>query len=764
MNFTQESKSQLAKLLASEDITVEHRKVSTAMFDLKNRTLICPIWKDMSGDIYDLLLGHEVGHALETPEKGWHNAIDSRDKKISRNFKAFLNVVEDARIEKKMKRRFPGLRQPMIRGYNELLNRDFFGIGKQNVNTLPFIDRLNIYTKGGVGLGITFNDEETNFLRQVESCETWEDVERVTALIFDYSKQEQQELSDVMKNLAKSLSASDSDSDDFDTSDSSGSKSEFSGDDSFDSDSDDSDDMTPSQSGQSKSSDKSDELGDDNDDSESQINRFKDSSNSKGGFEPKCMTDDAFRKNEMSLVDGASLPFVYVGVPKPNLNEIITPWNRVHELMEKSWNTNYPVVIQKLKNDYYNDFRKRNERYVSSLAKEFEMRKAASKFAKQKVSESGDIDVSRIYKYQVDDNIFRKVTKVPKGKSHGLVMMFDRSGSMAYNLRQTIEQMMVLVLFCRKVNIPFVVYGFGNETDTHMLDKQLTDFNFKTFEYKHGDLSGSDVFLREYLSSDMSASAFNNAMKNMATLAKAYYGSSFSRELSPPKSESLSNTPLLEAMFALAQVTKEFRKKYNLDIVNTVVLHDGDADAIWNYRNSNNGVTWFNPKKETVVLRDTKNKIELRVKTSDNSLREVQSTVFEWYRKVTDSKLIGMFLIGDSARDISGAIRGRYITEKGDSFESYFGDQSFNRHAYRDTVLDEMKKQIKSERFLESHNSGYNKFFIVPSGGDIQNNNDDLEISGNVTASKLKNAFIKMNKTKQVSRVLVNKFIGEIAV
>ena len=42
------------------------------------------------------------------------------------------------------------------------------------------------------------------------------------------------------------------------------------------------------------------------------------------------------------------------------------------------------------------------------MAKEFEMRKAASKFSRQKISETGDIDVSRIYKYQVDDNIFRK--------------------------------------------------------------------------------------------------------------------------------------------------------------------------------------------------------------------------------------------------------------------------------------------------------------------------------------------------------------------
>jgi hypothetical protein len=39
MNFSQESKSQLAKLLATENLTVEHRKMQTAMFDLKNRVL-----------------------------------------------------------------------------------------------------------------------------------------------------------------------------------------------------------------------------------------------------------------------------------------------------------------------------------------------------------------------------------------------------------------------------------------------------------------------------------------------------------------------------------------------------------------------------------------------------------------------------------------------------------------------------------------------------------------------------------------------------
>ena len=63
-----ETKNQLAKLLASENLTVEHKKVSTASFDTKNRVLTLPIWKDTSSDLYDLLIGHEVGHALFTPK------------------------------------------------------------------------------------------------------------------------------------------------------------------------------------------------------------------------------------------------------------------------------------------------------------------------------------------------------------------------------------------------------------------------------------------------------------------------------------------------------------------------------------------------------------------------------------------------------------------------------------------------------------------------------------------------------------------------
>ena len=62
-----EIKDQLAKLLATEDLVVEHKKVLTASFNVKTRVLVLPMWEKASNNVYDMLVGHEVGHALFTP-------------------------------------------------------------------------------------------------------------------------------------------------------------------------------------------------------------------------------------------------------------------------------------------------------------------------------------------------------------------------------------------------------------------------------------------------------------------------------------------------------------------------------------------------------------------------------------------------------------------------------------------------------------------------------------------------------------------------
>ena len=168
-----DSKSLLAKLMATENLIVEQRKVQTAMFDVKSRVLTIPqLDKNISGYLYDLFVGHEVGHALYTPLDGLMRA---REEKISQ---AVTNVVEDSRIERKIKNKYPGLRSSFVKAYKELLEKDFFGTQGVDLNTLPFLDRMNLFCKGGPAQGIDFSPFEKNLIELVETTETYDDVIR----------------------------------------------------------------------------------------------------------------------------------------------------------------------------------------------------------------------------------------------------------------------------------------------------------------------------------------------------------------------------------------------------------------------------------------------------------------------------------------------------------------------------------------------------------------------------------------------------------
>ena len=39
-------KDNLARLMATEDLTIVHKAIPTAYFDVKNRVLACPVFKD----------------------------------------------------------------------------------------------------------------------------------------------------------------------------------------------------------------------------------------------------------------------------------------------------------------------------------------------------------------------------------------------------------------------------------------------------------------------------------------------------------------------------------------------------------------------------------------------------------------------------------------------------------------------------------------------------------------------------------------------
>ena len=162
MSVSIEIKGNLAKLLATEDLIIEHKAVETAEFNVDTRVLVLPVWDKASEFVYDMLVAHEVGHALFTPKRTWFYEPEFKTVPFD-----YVNVVEDARIERLIKQRYRGLNRDFTKAYAELNNDDLFEIADKNVNWLKPIDRINLYFKIGNFVDIEFNDIENEFVTRI---------------------------------------------------------------------------------------------------------------------------------------------------------------------------------------------------------------------------------------------------------------------------------------------------------------------------------------------------------------------------------------------------------------------------------------------------------------------------------------------------------------------------------------------------------------------------------------------------------------------
>jgi len=308
-----ESKSLLAKLMATENLVVEQRPVPTASFDVKNRILTLPVLdKNISSALYDLFTGHEVGHALYTPMDGM---LKARDEKVIRDVS---NVVEDSRIERKIKYKYPGLKNSFVKAYGELMSRDFFGIKGTDINKMNFLDRINLHCKGGAALRIEFNDEERGLLNEVETTETYDDVIDVSKKIIKYMKRR---LEEEEQKRAKAKAENNDDGEDED-------ESEYE-----EVDFDD----------QGNSKEQTFEDGEDVGEQEVESNKQSDSDEFDSVEEDKkvsledqirSFTDAAYKENEKQLFDNRLSNIIYANIPHFNPKDAVDHkyiWTRYKE-------------------------------------------------------------------------------------------------------------------------------------------------------------------------------------------------------------------------------------------------------------------------------------------------------------------------------------------------------------------------------------------------------------------------------------------------
>jgi hypothetical protein len=769
-----ESKATLARLMATENITVQHLNVSTASFDLHDRVLTCPIWNDMTGDLYDLLMGHEVGHALYTPMAGWHDAVEPRGTK----YKGFLNVIEDIRIEKLIRRKYPGLRKSFYSAYRTFLDKDMFGIAKYagNYNQLLLIDRMNLSFKCGTGIDISFSEEEQVFIKEAEKLETWADVIVLTNKIWEFSKKNETMPKPEPKKQQPKMDASpDAPIEEHEAYVPEPDEEQEEGSGQEQADSEEESDEESDEEGKSKKSEESEETdeeeeksdsgeGEESDEEEAEQGKEHQTSTEGGQeaeeteesdeeVEPESVTDGMFRASEADLVNRAAMPHVYFDLPKTNLDSLIVPNKKIvsnfegaaKDRLKRYSSMDYKVTCGELSRVFI----KRNSKYISLLVKEFEMRKNATQYTRSLESKSGDLDTRRLARYRYSNDIFRKISEVQKGKSHGMVMFLDMSSSMSRIIGSTVEQILILTTFCKRVGIPFEVYGFCDLQQAGHTGMKFSDITPNSFK-----LASMTFHLKELITSNTSGMQYKRAFDMLLFYSYTNYynlnndSKKVLKHYHSTGGFGLGGTPFIETIVASREIIERLKRKANLDIINVIYLTDGEgANSMispkrwekYTSRNCNLGII------------DPITKKKIAISPTDGNA--TQTALTQLMRNITGANHIG-FYVG-TEYNIDSMIRHRAYG----MFDSNRNGSSAT--AAEKKYIEEQNAKLKADGYLNMPTLGYDNYYYLAVNNDMD---DKLVVTDNQSSNAVFNSFMASQKKKQANRALVSNFAKNISV
>jgi hypothetical protein len=551
----------------------------------------------MSDIIVESLIGHEIGHALYTNSESWISAIKLREP--NEVFRDYLNVIEDARIESLVKQKYPGMKKIFYHGYKQILDNKIFEIDA--VEDLPLIDRLNIYFKFSGIIHLNLSETESSYIKRIEKIEKFSEVVDIAIEIFDSEKYSKHNKS--LSNIVN-VSGSETEDQNGESSSSRGSIGEG-----------------PKKEGQSSQSQTSSGFDESAPSSETDSlqNSSQDNTDSKGNENGSSFGSRGSRSTQQSapsnsktlrgfdesmsnMVDMSKRYTVYTDIPSPILSKIIYPFGLIKEYFDNHFQN---IMLSDLTEDEKEDFEieeifgqknslskfyKDHKTNIDLHKQLFQMRKKADQYNKTMTFRTGKLDTNKLYSYKYNDEIFKTFEVKPNGKNHGLIFIMDFSSSMSAYLRDAKSKALELILFCKQIGIPFVLYGFF---DT------FYDENFPVIFASEGKnectFETNPAFrLLELLTSSMSESDF----KRMVEI--------FMDSIGRSGRYSLGGTPLTETHLCLDSLVDKFRGENPVKIVNVVYFTDGQGSGNYVIRKSDR--RYNNNHMSSIVVHDPKTK------------------------------------------------------------------------------------------------------------------------------------------------------------
>jgi len=728
MSVNYEVKGGIARVLATENLIVEHKQCDTAQFNVQTRVLTLPMWGKATDEVFDLLVAHEVGHALYTPNIDWTETHNIPPQ--------FVNVTEDARIEKLMKRRYGGLPKTFFKGYQQMQDDDFFCLENEDISKMNLADRANLHFKIGNFVDISFTPEEDVIIDMIDKAESFDDALNAAQALYEYCKQKNPTPLDV------SIQA------DYTEQGSGGGSME---------------EQPPSDAGQQQPKDegKSEES---QESEESQAHPSADSDqpstsgeNVKGAGntpkesvdeEPKVRTDDMLKNNLRDLINKNAKDAVYLEFPNVDLKNHVVDTKEVHKLIESHFKAQesstsylYPSPFNAADSEYQR-YKTESVKEVNYLVKEFECRKAADSYARASTARTGILDCTKLHTYKYNEDLFKKVTTIPDGKNHGLVFILDWSGSMSKVMLQTLKQLYNLISFCKKCGIPFDVYAFTNNWSetAHPAEPENKNYQMRldhTFR------------LMNFFSSKTSSRELEKQMLNIWRVAYNFdhwtcYGI--------PSSLHLSGTPLNETMMCLREVLPQFQKKNNVQKVHCILLTDGEGNPLqysvhikkdWIDPDTNSKFGYWGVR--SIFYSDNQHYVRNRATGKVYKIRNNAYLAQDTLLEALQDEFVNVNFIGIRILE-NGFDAGKFM-----DYYVNFGEKT------------KLMTDWKKEKSFSISDSPYSKYFGIAMAG-MDNQTDYLsQLEENATKIQIRNAMKKTLTSKKMNKKILNEFVQLIA-
>ena len=758
-------KSTLVKLLAEEDLQVTYKKVPTAHFDVNAREIVLPIWKDKSESVMDMMSLHEVGHALWTP-------LDLIEKGQKQKVKhSFLNVLEDVRIEKMIQEKYLGSKKIFKKAYDELLEKDFFGINEKDLSKLNLIDKINMHYKHVPN--IPFEDNELEWVEKANQTKTADDVLNLAVELQEWMYSQEKDKTDEMFDI--DLPFNESENDDIENQDEKNS-SNIESDDTEETEDESEDGDSTSGSGSDRN--------DNQKENESSLNKLKDGGEDFDGIE--SVTDSNYTKNQYQAASDEDIKETEIlNIPKININEAIVDYKEINKDLtdfykEKSQgsesNKKYMEWVVKTLKKFENE----QKPVISYMVKEFEMRKAADLYKRASISKTGSLNMDKLHSYSYNEDIFLKMTNLPGATNHGLVMFVDWSGSMADNFHNTLKQTMNLIWFCKRVNIPFEVYAFSNQ---YGKKSETTNRNLLAQTPKQNDIVVNDCTLLNMVSSRANKNEFNESMINLWAISNYYsergnYGGirhdeDYIYPIYIPTDFMLGGTPLNNAIVYAMDILPKYKKDNGIQKLHTVFLTDGASHNLtgkyeWGTAWSSEGdveefrqVGISRNYENDVIIVDPINRKKVKCPAKKDS-EYSKACYYSTYHNQTEILLSFLKARVQGMNIVNFFIAGR--NKKG-TVSKHDIEHIFGLNSWDDEIqIKKIQKDILKNNVAVCTSQGWDEMYVLPGGQKLDVSNDDMsEVQPGAKKSELKKAFSKMSSGRKNSRPVLNKFIGMIA-